>query len=91
MPTSISAKKRLRQNETHRERNRSRRSAVKTRVRSFLEAVHDKDVSKAEEQFRLLTKSLDQAAAKGTFHKNTVSRRKSRLAARLNALSSSNT
>ena len=86
MPTSISAKKRLRQNEAHRERNRSRRTAIKTRVRSFLDAVHDKDASRAQEQFRLLTKSLDQAVAKGTFHKNTVSRKKSRMAARLNAL-----
>ena len=88
MPTSISAKKRLRQNEAHNERNRSRRTAIKTRVKSFLDAVHDKDTSRAQEQFRLLTKSLDQAAARGTFHKNTVSRRKSRLAARLNALTS---
>lgn len=88
MPTSISAKKRLRQNEAHRERNKSRRSAVKTRVRGFLDAIHDKDASRAQEQFRLLTKSLDQAVARGTYHKNTVSRKKSRLAARLNALTS---
>ena len=88
MPTSISAKKRLRQNEAHRELNRGRRTAIKTRVKSFLEAVHDKDAGRAQELLRLLTKSLDQAAARGTFHKNTVSRRKSRLAARLNALTS---
>jgi len=76
----------MKQDETRRLRNRHRRSTIKTQVRQFLEAVHDKDAPKASEQFQTVTRLLDQSAAKGTYHKNTVSRKKSRLAARLNAL-----
>jgi len=76
----------MRQSEQRRGINRTRRSAVKTQIRKFLDALHDKDVSRAQEQYRVVTKVLDQTAAKGTFHKNSVARKKSRLAARLNAL-----
>ena len=86
MPTTRSAKKRMRQDVVRRGRNRARRTAVKTQVRKFLDAVRDKDADRAKEEFRRTTKLLDQTAAKGTFHKNTVSRKKSRLAVRLNSL-----
>ncbi len=86
MPNISSAKKRVKTNEKRRIVNRSRRHVVKTQIRRFLEAVHEKQVDKANEEFRVVTKMLDQTAAKGTFHKNTVSRQKSRLAARLNAM-----
>jgi len=78
----------MKQNHVARDRNRSRRSVIKTEVRRFLEAVHDKDAPRATEQLRRVTKLLDQISAKGTFHKNTTARKKSRLAARLNSLTS---
>ena len=87
MPNVKSAKKRLRQSLDRRDRNRSRRSAVKTQIRKFLEAVREKDVGLATERFRTVTKALDQTAAKGVYHKNATARKKSRLAARLNAMS----
>ena len=87
MPIIKSSKKRLRQSLERRDRNRSQRSSVKTQIRKFLEAVRDKDVTLASERFRTVTKSLDQVAAKGVLHKNSTARKKSRLAARLNALS----
>jgi len=86
MATSPSAKKRIRQNERDRVRNRARKSAVKTQVRKFLDAVHGGDVTQATELYRCVTKNLDQIAAKGVLHRNTVARRKSRLAKRLNQL-----
>jgi small subunit ribosomal protein S20 len=81
-----SAKKRLRQTKTRTASNTARRSAVKTQIRKFLDAVRDKDVDRAKDELRKTTKILDQNAAKGAFHNNTVSRKKSRLAARLNDL-----
>ena len=87
MPSIGSAKKRMRQDLARRERNRHRRSMVKTQSRKFLEAVHDEDLVRAKQEYRSVTKLLDQTAAKGTYHRNTVARRKSRLAARLNTLS----
>ena len=85
MANSASARKRIKQYERNRIRNRARKSAVKTRTRRFLEAIHDGKLQEAKEMFVHVQKQLDQVAAKGTFHKKTVARRKSRLACRLNA------
>jgi len=80
-----SAEKRNRQSEKNRVRNRARKAAVKTETRKLLTALHDGKLQEAKDQFRAVTKKLDQVAAKRTLHKNTVARRKSRLARRLNA------
>lgn len=85
MANLLSAKKRIRSTAKREERNKARKSAVKTEIRKFNDAVHDGQLDAAKEQFRKLTKKLDQTAAKGALHKNTVSRKKSRLAKRLNA------
>ncbi len=85
MANLASAKKRNRQNERNRMRNRSRKAAIKTEARKFLDAIHDGDLDAARERFRLVTKRLDQTAAKGALHRNTAARKKSRLAAKLNA------
>jgi small subunit ribosomal protein S20 len=82
---SLSAKKRIRQNENRRVRNQSRKSAIKTQIRKFEDAMKANDVGTAEEQLRLVTKKLDQGANTSALHKNTAARKKSRLARRLNA------
>ena len=84
MANLLSAKKRIRQNEVRRLRNRTRKSNVKTHVRKFTDAVSEGDLDQARETLRLVGKLLDQTAAKGTIHRNAASRKKSRLARRLN-------
>jgi small subunit ribosomal protein S20 len=79
----------MKQNDARRARNRSRRSALKSQIRKFLEAVRDNDTAQATEHYRATSKLLDQNAAKGTIHKNAAARKKSRLATRLNALATS--
>jgi small subunit ribosomal protein S20 len=86
---SLSRRKRVRQNETRKTRSRARKQELKSLTRKFTDAVHDKDAGKAEDQFRALTKRLDQVANSSTIHKKTAARRKSRLAKRLNALKAS--
>ena len=86
MAHSLSAKKRMRQNASRRTINRARKSQVKTQTKKFEMAMVAGDVEQAKEQYRLLTKKLDQTASTSTMHKKTASRRKSRLAKRLNAL-----
>lgn len=86
MAHSLSAKKRMRQNETRRVRNRARKSVVKTQTRRFTEAVAARDVETSETELRKACRLLDRIAAKGTMHKNTVARRKSSLQKRFNAL-----
>ena len=85
MAHSLSAKKRIRQNLKSRARNRARKDAVKQQVKGFLGAVASGDFGKAETEFRQVARRLDKVAAKGTIHKNTAARRRSRLARRLNA------
>jgi small subunit ribosomal protein S20 len=83
---SLSAKKRIRQNARRRARNRSRKRVLKGEVRAFNEALAGGDAGKAGEALRSTIKRIDQTAARGTIHKNTASRRKSRLQKKLNAL-----
>lgn len=86
MANLASAKKRIKQNERNRERNRARKSSLKTETRRLLDDIHDGKIDAAKEQFRKLSRKIDQTAAKGTLHKNAAARRKSRLAKRLNAV-----
>ncbi len=79
-----SSKKRIRQNEKCRERNRARKSLIKTATRQLLDAIHDGDMQTAKSLLSTASKRIDQVAAKGTIHRNTAARKKSRLAKRLN-------
>jgi small subunit ribosomal protein S20 len=80
---SISSKKRIRQNVKRRAINRWRRDQVKDAVKGFEQAVAAGDKTKAADQLKKVFHVVDKVAAKGTVHKNTASRKKSRLATRL--------
>ncbi len=86
MPTSVSAKKRLRQNITRRGRNRSTRQALRTQCRKAREAIEAGDVQQAETEFQLVTKKLDRAVAGNILHKNAAARLKSRMSAKIKTL-----
>ena len=86
MAHSLSAKKRVRQNEKQRARNRARRTTLKTRLRGFIDAVAGGDLATAENKYREACRLLDREADRGLIHRNAAARRKSRLARRLNAL-----
>ncbi len=94
MPHTQSAKKRLRQNAKRRARNRSTKRAIKTYIKKLDAALSadnlssDEGKKNANDTYRLTIKKLDQAVAKGTLHKNTVSRKKSQLARRLHEATS---
>jgi small subunit ribosomal protein S20 len=81
MPHTKSAKKRHRQSLERRTRNRAVKSTLKTEVRKVHELVKAGDTAKVTEQFRLLSKKADQAAAKGIIHRNAAARIKSRASA----------
>ena len=85
MAHSLSAKKRVRQNERRRARNRFRKDLIKGEVKSFLGALTTGDLTKAAEELKSATRRLDQVAAKGTIHKKAASRKRSRMTKRLNA------
>jgi len=84
MAHSTSARKRVRQNLTHRARNRWRKDRVRTAVKAYREAILHGSVEDCEKQLKGLYKLLDQVASTAAMHRNTASRQKSRLAAKLN-------
>ena len=89
MAHSLSAIKRVRQNEKHRLRNRSYRTRLRTKIKKLREAI---EANKADEAKKLLpdTMSLvDVLVKKGILHENTGNRYKSRLTRRLSALAAS--
>ena len=70
-----------------RERNRPRRSEVKTAVTKTRRLIQAGDLSAAEEAARSASAILDRTAQKGAIHQNNAARRKGRLARMLNKAS----
>lgn len=86
MAHSSSAKKRVLIGERNRLRNQAVKSRVKTMIKKVLSAVESKEVEVAKTALSVAYKELDKAVTKGILKKNTVSRKKARLAAKVNAL-----
>ncbi len=86
MPTTKSAVKRMRTSEKSRQANIAVKSGVRTQRRKVLEAVAAGNRPEAEKGFSELASLYDKAVKKGVLKLNTVSRAKSRIAARINAL-----
>lgn len=85
MAHSLSAKKRVRQNIKRRARNRARKEQIKEAVKGFTAAIAGGTLDAAEKALRQAVQKLDRVATKGTIHKNTAARKRSRLTKRLNA------
>ena len=86
MAHSLSAKKRVRQTIKRNARNRTRKELLKGEVKAFTAALTANDADKAAGALNKVTTRLDKIATKGTIHKKTAARRRSRLTKRLNAL-----
>ncbi len=86
MANSKSAKKRVAVAERNRERNQAVKSRVKTMNKKVVAAVQEQDVETAKNALSVAYKELDKAVIKGIIKKNTASRKKARLAAKVNAL-----
>ena len=86
MAHSLSAKKRVRQNEKRRARNRNRKTQIREAVKGFTAALATGDVAKTQEALNATVSRLDRVASKNTIHKKAASRKRSRLTKKLNAL-----
>ncbi len=87
MANTPGAKKAIRVIERRTEENKTRRSRVRTYVRKFEEALAAGDAAAAKTAFVVAESELMRAVTKGVLHKNTGSRKVSRLAAQLKKLS----
>lgn len=86
VPNTRSAEKRVRVIAKRTLRNRMIRSRMKTAIRRYQTALAEGNLEAAAELYRKAASQIDRAAAKGVIHPNQASRRKARLAARLNGL-----
>ncbi len=80
-----SALKRIKVIEFKTQRNKMIVSSLRTSVRRFEDALKAGNTDEAKALYKTAAKLIDRAAAKGTLHKNTAARKKSRLAKKLNA------
>jgi small subunit ribosomal protein S20 len=81
--------RRARQAERRHERNRATVNTIKTLIKKVQSAVAVKKADEAKASLLEATSAIGKAVSKGVLHRNTASRRISRLALRVNALSGS--
>jgi small subunit ribosomal protein S20 len=89
MPNIASAKKRMRQDAVRRDRNRTRRSKLRTSLRKLNEAIESGDMDSVRESWREAQSMLDRTAQSGVIHRNLAARKKARLSRRISQLEAS--
>ena len=87
MANTTSAKKRIRNTLRKTDINKSRRSRIKTFVRKVEDALESKDAKSAMDSLKAAQPEIMRGVTKGIFHKNTASRKISRLSSRIKAIS----
>jgi small subunit ribosomal protein S20 len=75
-----SAEKRNRQSQKRRARNQAVRTRVKSAVKKVRETLEGGELAAAQDAFKTAARVIDQASSKGVVHRNTASRKISRLA-----------
>lgn len=86
MANTASARKRIRQIETRTARNHARKSRMRTFVKKVEVAIASGDKAAAAEALKAAQPEMQRAATKGVAHNNTISRKISRLSARIKSL-----
>jgi len=81
-----SAKKRILVNETKAARNKAIRSKVKTSIKKVEAAIAAGDKAAAQASLISAITEIDKATTKGVYHKNTASRKVSRITKAVNAI-----
>lgn len=86
MANHFSALKRARQTETKTAQNRANKSRLRNALRALREAIAKGDKNAARTAYSATASVVDKGVQKGVLHKNTASRYKSRLSARVKAI-----
>ncbi|WBU56867.1 30S ribosomal protein S20 [Paracoccus sediminicola] len=86
MANTAQSKKRARQVERRTEVNKARRSRIRTYLRKVEEAIASGDAEAAKSALQAAQPEIMRGVTKGVYHKNTASRKISRLAARVKAV-----
>ncbi len=81
-----SAKKRILTSAKRAERNKAVRSGVKTSIRKLQTAIDAGDKAQADEALKKAISTIEKAGSKGVYHKETVSRKVSRMTKAVNKM-----
>ena len=87
MANHLSAKTRIRRNARRQVTNTNRLGRIRTFVKKVETAIEAGDGGAAQEAFKAAQPEMQRGVTKGVLHQNTVSRKLSRLSARIRALS----
>lgn len=86
MPHSLSAMKRLKQNEKRRMRNRFYKTRVKNVIKKVRIAIANNSLEDAKKAMNEAIPVISKAASKGVIHHRNAARKHSRLTRQINAL-----
>ena len=86
MANTSSAKKNVRKMARKTAVNKSRRTIVRSNLRRVEDAIASGDKAAAAEAFKLAEPAMMRAVSKGVYHKNTASRKISRLSKRIKSI-----
>ena len=86
MANHTSAKKRIRRNERRAAINGARMSRIRTFMKKVETAIASGDADAAREALRVAQPEIQRGVSRGVLHRNTASRKISRLAARVKAV-----
>lgn len=86
MANSAQARKRVRQNETHRQHNTGLRSKLRTHIKNTIKAIAAGDKEIATAAYKAAVPVIDNMAGKGIIHANKAARHKSRLNQHIKAM-----
>jgi small subunit ribosomal protein S20 len=87
LANSAQARKRARQADKHRAHNVALRSRMRTAAKKVIKAIESGDTEAATAAFKSAAPVIDGSVSKGLIHKNKAARDKSRMNAKIKAMS----
>ncbi len=86
MANHKSSKKRIRRNEAFKEVNNTRRSRIRTFIKKVEVAIANGNADEARVALKAAQPEMHRGVTRGIFHKNTISRKLSRLSASIKGI-----
>jgi small subunit ribosomal protein S20 len=86
MANNSSARKRVRQNEKHRQSNVTQKSRMRTAIKKVIKAIDTGNAKEATELYGVAQPLIDSLATKGLIHKNKAANLKSKLNKRIKTI-----
>ena len=86
MANNSSARKRVRQNEKHRQSNVTQKSRMRTAIKKVIKAIDNGNAKEATALYGVAQPLIDSLATKGLIHKNKAANLKSKLNKRIKTI-----